>query len=399
MPHFAPETLERIVAAARRLPAEQQAAFVRRACRDDRNLRERALALVFPALSQPEWWAPCVATQSPASFEPSPGALIDQYRIVRTLGAGGMSEVALAECIGESAHRQVAIKFVRDAQASPQIQGRLKAERQILAALDHPNIAKLLDAGARADGAPYIVMEYVAGEPIDVYCDERKLTIAARVALFQTVCSTVHYAHEHAILHRDLKPSNILVTSDGGPKLLDFGIAKILDAREVDHTVVVTRADVRVMTPYYASPEQVRGEPLTPQSDLYGLGVLLYQLLTGRMPYALVSGHLAAIERTICLEPPRPLDYGFGARGEEHDPEWIREACARRSTTPDQLLLDLQGDLGKIVRTTLRKTPAQRYPSAEQLGRDIERFLAGEALSVGSKTWRERMPKLRRTWF
>ena len=188
------------------------------------------------------------------------GERIGPYRIVRSLGRGGMGEVFLAERADEQFRQQVAIKLVRRGLLSRNVQGRLKLERQILATLDHPNIARLFDGGTTTDGTPYIVMEYVDGEPIDTYCDSRALSVEQRLRLFQIVCSAVHRAHQNLIVHRDLKPSNILVARDGTPKLLDFGIAKMLDDRQMMHTMAVTQADYRVLTPDHASPEQIRGD-------------------------------------------------------------------------------------------------------------------------------------------
>ena len=208
------------------------------------------------------------------------GDRIGAYRVLRTLGAGGMGEVYLAERADAQFEQQVAIKVVHGGALAVSMHSRLKLERQILAQLDHPNIAHLLDGGALPDGSAYIVMEYIDGEAIDVFCDLNRLDINARLKLFQTVCAAVHYAHQNLIVHRDLKPSNILVTGAGVPKLLDFGIAKLLDDRQAArHTLAMTQADIRIMTPDHASPEQVRGQAITTSSDVYVLGVLLYKLL------------------------------------------------------------------------------------------------------------------------
>src|ERR1700688_194564 len=234
------------------------------------------------------------------------GDRIGPYRVLRTLGVGGMGEVFLAERADAEFEQQVAIKVVYG--GSPGIQSRLKVERQILAQLDHPNIAHLLDGGSLPNGGAYIVMEYVDGIPIDEYCDSHRLDVAARLRLFQIVCAAVHYAHQNLVVHRDLKPSNILVTAAGVPKLLDFGIAKLLDERQAGrHTLAVTHADVRVMTPDHASPEQIRGQSITTSSDVYVLGVLLYKLLTGTSPFIIPSVRLTDIERAICeKDPPQP---------------------------------------------------------------------------------------------
>ncbi len=300
------------------------------------------------------------------------GDRIGPYRILRTLGAGGMGEVFLAERADAEFEQQVAIKVVVG--GSRGVQSRLKIERQILAQLDHPNIAHLLDGGSLPDGTMYIVMEYVDGEPIDVYCDSNRLDVTARLKLFQTVCAAVHYAHQNLIVHRDLKPSNILVTSAGVPKLLDFGIAKLLDERQArHHTLAVTHADMRIMTPDHASPEQVRGLAITTSSDVYVLGVLLYKLLTGTSPFTIPSMRFADIERTICeTDPPRP-SHSIGA----DDSAASRGIADARNSSSPRLRRILQGDLDNIVFMAMRKEPERRYGSAQQFASDIQRYLDG----------------------
>ncbi len=251
---------------------------------------------------------------------------------------------------------------------------RLKLERQILAQLDHPNIAHLLDGGALHDGSAYIVMEYVDGVAIDLFCDSNRLDVIARLKLFQTVCAAVHYAHQNLIVHRDLKPSNILVTAAGVPKLLDFGIAKLLDERQAArHTLAVTQADVRIMTPDHASPEQVSGHAITTSSDVYVLGVLLYKLLCGASPFFIFSMRLSEIERAICEKDPLPPGHTLNA---DESPE-SRSIAEARATSVKRLRRALDGDLNNIVLMAMRKEPERRYGSAEQLSADIQRFLEG----------------------
>src|SRR5664279_2415811 len=270
------------------------------------------------------------------------GERIGPYRVLRTLGVGGMGEVFLAERADAEFDQQVAIKVVFGSSLARGVQSRLKIERQILAQLDHPNIAHLMDGGSLADGSAYIVMEYVDGIPIDAFCDSRHLDIESRLKLFQTVCAAVHYAHQNLIVHRDLKPSNILVTNAGVPKLLDFGIAKLLDEGQAGrHTLAVTHADHRLMTPDHASPEQVRGQPITTSSDVYVLGVLLFRLLTGTGPYLIPSMRLTDIERAICeKEPPLPSR----SVGEDDSAE-ARAIAEARATGSHRLRRTLRGDL------------------------------------------------------
>jgi serine/threonine protein kinase len=216
-----------------------------------------------------------------------------------------MADVYLAVRADHLYRRIVAIKVIKTGLQSDEVLRRFRHERQTLAVLDHPNIVKLLDAGTTDEGVPYLVMDYVQGQPIDEHC--RRLSIPERLRLFRTVCAAVHYAHQNLVIHRDLKPSNVLVTADGVPKLLDFGIAKLLRPEYADNTVGLTRSDLRPMTPDYASPEQIRGEPITTSTDVYSLGVLLYWLLTGSAPYRLKGHSALEYERAICeSEPERP---------------------------------------------------------------------------------------------
>jgi len=321
---------------------------------------------------------------------------IGPYRILHTLGVGGMGEVFLAERADAEFEQQVAIKVVQGGTASRGIHSRLKIERQILAQLDHPNIAHLMDGGTLPDGTAYIVMEYVDGVPIDLFCDSHRLDLGARLRLFQTVCAAVHYAHQNLIVHRDLKPTNILVTGDGIPKLLDFGIAKLLDERQArQHTLAVTHADIRVMTPDHASPEQVRGQAITTSSDVYVLGVLLYKLLTGNSPFFIASMRLSDIERAICESDP-PLPSSAVNLGDSEEARAIAES---RSTTANRLRRALQGDLDNIILMAMRKEPERRYSSSQQLASDIQRYLNGQPVMARHDTLSYRSAKfIRRHW-
>ncbi len=314
--------------------------------------------------------------------------------MLRTLGVGGMGEVFLAERADAEFVQQVAIKVVFG--GSRGVQSRLKIERQILAQLDHPNIAHLLDGGSLPDRTTYIVMEYVDGVPIDVYCDTNRLDVRARLKLFQTVCAAVHYAHQNLIVHRDLKPSNILVTSAGVPKLLDFGIAKLLDERQAGHhTLAVTRADMRIMTPDHASPEQIRGQSITTSSDVYVLGVLLYKLLAGASPFIFPSMRLTDIERAICEKDPPQPSQSIGT----DDSAETRSIADARSSSPARLRRVLEGDLDNMVFMAMRKEPERRYASAQQLASDIQRYLDGKPVIARRDTLSYRSAKfVRRHW-
>jgi serine/threonine protein kinase len=324
------------------------------------------------------------------------GDRIGPYRVLRTLGAGGMGEVYLAERADAQFEQQVAIKVVHGGALAVSMHSRLKLERQILAQLDHPNIAHLLDGGALTDGSAYLVMEYIDGEAIDVFCDLHCLDINARLRLFQTVCAAAHYAHQNLIVHRDLKPSNILVTGAGIPKLLDFGIAKLLDDRQAArHTLAVTQADIRIMTPDHASPEQVRGQAITTSSDVYVLGVLLYKLLCGTSPFFISSMRLSEIERAICEKDPPPPSQMVSAE-ELPESKLIAES---RGTSTKRLKRALDGDLDKIVLMAMRKEPERRYGSAEQMASDIQRFLEGKPVIARRDTVSYRTSKfVKRHW-
>jgi serine/threonine-protein kinase len=364
--------------------------FLRAQCAGNNLLLAQALEKL--KISSPQWWDKSIESRG---FERSDGLhersgeMIGPYRVIRSLGIGGMGEVLLAERDDQQFRQQVAIKLVKRGVLSPTIQARLKAERQILATLDHPNIARLLDGGADTGGTPYIVMEYIEGEAIDVYCDRNRLSIDARIQLFRAVCSAVHCAHQNLIVHRDLKPSNILVTADGTPKLLDFGIAKIVDDRSLLHTLAVTQMDMRVMTPEHASPEQVRGDVITTVSDVYCLGVLLFELLSGARPYAITSQRLSEIERAICDEEPKPLPTSLANR----DSKTIEQLCEQRSTTLPKLQRALSGDLQNIVMTALRKEPERRYASVEQFSADLNRYLSGMPVTASIDSWQYRGQK------
>ncbi len=385
--------LDSIVQQAQGLGPHERAAFIRRVCGSDETLLSRVLVALHEQSAGGSWedleqdW-----DRADAVIEPIEGQRLGAYRIVRKLGSGGMGDVYLAERADEEYQQQVAIKLVRAGAFTPQVQGRLRTERQILAHLQHPNIARLLDGGRAPDGTPYLVMEYIDGEPIDVYCDRRRLPVAERIALVRTVCAAVHYAHQNLIVHRDLKPNNILITPSGEVKLLDFGIAKLLDARHSAHTVAVTHIDYRVMTPAHASPEQVRGDAITTSSDIYVLGVLLFELLCGRRPFQLVGSRLTDMEKIICEQEP-PLPSAMVEKTATEAPELMADIATSRSTTAARLRRDLRGDLDNIVMMAMRKDPARRYTSAEQLSADLQHHLSGQPVMATSDSWTYRTRK------
>ena len=312
-----------------------------------------------------------------------PGARLGRYRIVQEIGRGGMSTVYRAERADGQFQQAAAVKIVRAGPYDEDLRRRLLTERQILASLDHPDIARLLDGDLTPDGRPYLVMEHVEGLPIDGYCDRGRLTVTERLRLFCRVVRAVHHAHRNLVVHRDLKPSNVLVTPEGQPKLLDFGIARILGPAPVEEASPVTRPGFLPMTPEYASPEQVRGEVLTTASDVYSLGVVLYELLCGHRPYAFAGGSPREVVEAVCGREPEPpsrcLRAGEGficARGRRSAATPAAVAAARRSS-PERLERRLRGDLDAIALKALRKEASERYDSAENLARDIERHRDG----------------------
>jgi serine/threonine protein kinase/Tfp pilus assembly protein PilF len=322
------------------------------------------------------------------------GSVLGAYRIIGVLGHGGMGTVYLAQRADKQYEQRVAIKLVEQMAIHPQLRTRLRAERQILASLDHPDIARLVDGGETPEGVPYLVIEYIDGKPIDEYCDALKLPIRERLQLFERVCAAVDYAHRNLIVHRDLKPANILVTPEGHPKLLDFGIAKLLHPDPLTHTVAVTRMQDRLLTPEHAAPEQVLGRAITIATDVYTLGVLLYQLLCDRSPYALHNSTALGLERAICNEdPPRPSSLFRGGRSAAvieaagFDPRAVAE---RRSVNPEKLRRQLSGDIDEIVLKAMRKEPRERYATAAQLADDVRRYLRGEPVLArqGSRRYR-----------
>jgi serine/threonine-protein kinase len=308
---------------------------------------------------------------------------IGHYKVIKEIGEGGMGKLFLAIRDDDVYKKKVAIKLVKRGMDSDYVLSRFRYERQILASLEHPNIARLLDGGTTEDGRPYFVMEYVEGMPIDVYCDAKKLNILERLKLFSKVCSAVHYAHQNLVVHRDIKPNNILVTEEGEPKLLDFGIAKLLAPDLYGDTGMQTSAGMRMMTPYYASPEQVLGKMITTASDTYSLGVLLYELLTGHKPYRLKTIAPHELERIICQQEPERPSTAIEKTEEIEEldgttsllrPETISES---RSGQPQKLRRRLSGDLDNIVLMALRKEPQRRYTTVEQFSEDIRRHMEG----------------------
>ena len=380
------------------LPAEQQSGYLAQACAGAPSLRAEVESLLGFRSRLPEFLARPAFGRGlerlglDAAGNLPPGTMLGEHRVVSLLGVGGMGEVYLAE---DTVHgRKVALKLIGQGRAE-EVRGRhFRHERKVLATLSHPHIARLYGSGVTPDGSAYLVMEYVEGERLDKFNQERGLSINERLALFRKVCAAVAYAHQNLVVHRDLKPANIRVTPEGEPKLLDFGIAKLLDPEgtvNVDPTVTMQGA----MTPEYASPEQIKGETITTASDVYSLGVVLYELLTGQRPYAHLKGRRPdEIARAICEElPPRPSTIAS-----RELPTTRTGTVPAGESVPDLAAVtrfrrQLRGDLDTIVAKALRKEPKRRYLSVAQLADDVRRHCEGLPVSARPDTFSYRAGK------
>jgi non-specific serine/threonine protein kinase/serine/threonine-protein kinase len=413
-PEFFQRVKEIYQAAIEHDPAARPA-FVREACGDDEDLREEVESLLDcrdDASSFIEVSAPEVAARALSPQDAVTDGRIGSYRIKTEIGRGGMGTVYLAVRDDDEYRQQVALKIINPGFATRALVKRFRHERQILANLNHAHIARLLDGGTTPSGLPFFAMEYVEGVPITNYAQQHNLSVAERLALFAKVCAAVAYAHRNLVVHRDIKPSNILVTADGTPKLLDFGIAKLLDRESAENTITT----LGVMTPEYASPEQVRGEHVTTATDVYSLGVVLYELLTGKRPFRFKSRQPQDVSFAILNDEPQRPSLAVARRdapasGEAADNEPRESADANdapslaaqpatdaaktntRSSETERLSRHLRGDLDQIVLTALRKEHARRYLSVEAFAEDIRRHLAGLPVSARGDTVRYRATK------
>ena len=390
------ERLQDLFSRAVELPESEREAFVSQQTGSDKDLRDELLELLA-----------CDTGRSTGPLTHALGAAIDattrdrrkalvgrvvgNYKLVSILGHGGTGTVYLGERADRQYSAQVAVKIVDNATVHGDLGMRFRAERQILASLNHANIARLLDAGETDDAQPYLVMEYVHGEPVDRYCDRQQLDLRARLNLFLEICLAVQYAHQNLIVHRDLKPANILVTAEGAPKLLDFGIAKLLDTGDAAAVLALTRMNDRLLTPEYASPEQILGRQVTTASDVYALGVVLYELLTGLRPYTVPSSaSQLELERSICISDPQRPSTAI-RRSMESEPaegeSTIAAIALARGIAPERLQKRLLGDIDAIVMRALRKEPQHRYGSVEQLAADVRRYLSREPVVARQGNW------------
>jgi serine/threonine protein kinase len=382
------EALEKNSSAARSVLLESR-------CGEDTDLFEEAESLLAEAEAllneHTDSFEDCAEKAASTFWQEGPprgGQRIGAYVIVRELGRGGMGTVFLAERADGQFEKQVAIKILNRGADTAEILRRFQAERQILARLDHPNIARLLDAGTTEDGLPYFIMDYIVGVPVTRFAVAQKLSTRQRLELFLKICTAVEFAHRNLVVHRDIKPSNILANAEGEPKLLDFGIAKPLVDRAGDADQTGTQ--FRPMTRDYAAPEQVLGEAVTTATDVYALGVLLYRLLCGRMPYRRAALGQISWTKAILEEAPEPLDRAIDRTGANESSFAALEVAAVRATSVQALKRTLRGDLQRIVQRALAKSPDARYATVSAFAGDLGAFVEGRALSGGTRTYQLR---------
>lgn len=352
-------------------PVEERPALLENLCGSDEELKNSVETLLALETDASAAFRSAAVPGSLLRSIPAPPETIGQYRVLREIGRGGMGVVYLGERADGEFRKQVAIKLITGTLRHPRMDQRFRRERQILAQLDHPGIARLLDGGTSDAGQPYFIMEYVDGLPLIAYCDRNSPEVDERLRLFLSVCDAVVYAHQRLIVHRDLKPGNILVTDEGVPKLLDFGLARVLDGEAPEEDIT---AGLPMMTPAYASPEQLRGEPYTVSVDVYSLGVVFYELLAGQRPYRVNTASVTELADVICNREPLPLT----------------------DAAPDRLKRKLAGDLENIAARALSKDPRLRYPNVEQFAADVRRYLEGQPVKARPATLRYRAMKFLR---
>jgi eukaryotic-like serine/threonine-protein kinase len=390
--------IDDLLARALERPEAEREAFLD-ACGEDPELRAevaamlRAEAAAAALLDQSAatYAAPLIAAEETPIDRPPAGHRIGPYRILETIGAGGMGVVYRAERADGAFEKRVALKLVKRGMDTDEVLRRFRYERRILASLDHPHIATLYDGGVSADGRPYLVMELIEGEPITAYCDRHRLTVDRRLDLFRHVCVAVQHAHQKLVIHRDVKPSNILVTADGTPKLLDFGIAKLL--LDEDENSPRTRAGVRLLTPDYAAPEQLRGDPVTTATDVFSLGAVLYQLVTGTQPFhrRAIDGTVAPADQ-VARRPSTAVSGGLATEGGSGEAS-AESPALERGTTPERLRRRLQGDLDTILLKCLDPDLDRRYSSPQQLIDDLDRHRLGLPVRARPDSWTYRARK------
>ncbi len=386
--------IEEVFHQATALPKKEWAQFLAR-LPDDEALRAEVASLLQSSAAEDDPVVEVVEQSLRQIVDDGSGQqTFGPYRADHKLAGGNQADVYLATRTDGEYRTEVAVKVAKRGFPTEDLRQRFRQERQILASLNHPNIARLLDGGTTEDGFPFLVMEYVDGQPIDSYCDHQRLPIRRRLELFQAVCSAVEHAHRNLTIHRDLKPSNILVTTDGQPVLLDFGIAKLLAEPTATDAPIKTVEGLRFLTPAYASPEQVLGQPLTTSTDIYSLGVVLYTLLAGRPPYTLEGLEPKALFETVCEKRPVPPSFTLSASNRRNNGEGDRIIASARRETVAGLRQHLRGDLDTIVQMAMRKEPERRYASVAALAEDLDRFLTHRPIRARKETPSYRMTML-----
>ena len=385
------EKIKEVLGIALELPRDRRAAFIKERCGGDDALRSEIEILlqgegeIESAFLEGPSLVTLAASVIGVEENSSIGRRLGAYQVVEQIGAGGMGEVYRAFRADDQYRKEVALKVIRAGHDSGFVIARFKNERQILAGLEHPNIARLLDGGTTEEGLPFFAMELIEGEPITDYCDHHKFSVTERIQLFLQVCSAVQFAHQHLVIHRDIKPGNILVTADGVPKLLDFGIAKIIEPEFAAPNLDVTSTAFRVLTPKYGSPEQMQGGQMTTASDVYSLGVVLYEMLTGRSPYRFASSSPQEILKAVCsTEPQKPSLAAHKTSPSDTTSPSREELSELRAASPNRLRKQLNGDLDNILLKTLEKDPLRRYRTVDQLQDDLRRHL--ENLPISART-------------
>jgi serine/threonine-protein kinase len=381
------EKVKAIFQSAMEMPTGDRASYAVAQCGEDESLLFEVGSLLQSQTESAELFETPAFKAMSDMVDDSPdesrvGQSVGSYKIEKEIGRGGMATVYLATRADEAFEKKVAVKLIKRGLDTDEIVSRFRHERQILAGLDHPNITRLLDGGSTEDGLPYLVMDHVDGLPVKEYCDENRLSIKQRLQLFLDVCSAIAYAHKNLIVHRDLKPSNILVTSDGLPKILDFGIAKLMAENGGSTTLNKTINAFRAMTPEYASPEQINGRQVTTSSDIYSLGVVLYELLTGHRPFRFRSKNVEEMGRVMTDTSPSKPSSACRTRGVNIAVQY-----------PDAIARMLRGDLDNIVLMALRREPERRYSSVEQFAADIERYLSDMPVIAREDTFSYRATK------
>ncbi|MCC5939988.1 MAG: serine/threonine protein kinase [Balneolaceae bacterium] len=370
------KTLSDLYEEAHKLTPGEQTAFVEKNCSDP-AMRDELLSMLNVDESSSRFFDSLTSNIIRPAFEelsdlPPQSGTVHNYRLIKKIGRGGMGSVYLAERNDDAFETRVAVKILRRGLDTEDILQRFDSERQILAQLNHPNITHLIDGGITCDNRPYFVMEYVEGKPINTYCDENNLTIDDRLKLFFQICDALSYAHQNLVIHRDLKPGNILVTNQGYVKLLDFGIAKLIDDK-VPFPKTIAQTGIRLMTPEYASPEQVSGKPMNTASDIYQLGLVLYNLLSGCRAFSFKNKSLIETEQVILEQEAKKPSHKLY----ELDSTHLKKIADKRSIGPKKLIQELKGDLDTITINALQKEPSQRYQSVVEFREDIERYLEG----------------------